>query len=361
MTELEHLLADLVAIDSVNPTLVPGGAGEANIAAFVARWLEERGLTVALEEVDRGRPNVVARAGTGGDRTLLLLAHTDTVGVGDMASPFMSRIDGTDLHGRGAYDMKAGLAAAMVAAVALKDAPGTVVVAAVCDEELGGLGTRALLASGERFDAAIVTEPTDLEIAVAHKGFLGFEIETSGRAAHGSRPDLGRDAILAIGPVLTELSDLDRRMQSGRRHPLLGAASLHASLIEGGQEASTYPERCLLTGECRTLPGDDAAAELQKAIARSGADAELRTPFKGPAFEIDPSSEIVQVLKRHARAPLVGAKYWADSALLAQAGIPTVLFGPRGGGAHATEEWVELPSVARVRDVLVSTAREFLT
>ena len=360
MTELERLLATLVSIDSVNPMLVPGGAGEAEIAAFVAQWFTDRGVPVAVSEAAPGRPNVIARAGAGGGRTLLLLAHTDTVGTGGMEAPFEPRIEGENLHGRGSYDMKAGLAAVMDAVVALLDVAGHVVAAAVCDEEAGGSGTRALLHAGERFDAAIVTEPTDLDVAIAHKGFVGFEVETRGRAAHGSRPDLGIDAILKMGPVLSELDELDQRMQAGRRHPLLGAASLHASLIEGGQEASTYPERCRLIGECRTLPGDDAPAELQAAIVRSGVDAQLRVTHAGPAFEVDPGGEIVRVLERHARAPLVGAEYWADSALLSAAGIPTVLFGPRGAGAHAAEEFVELPSVARVRDVLVSTAREFL-
>jgi acetylornithine deacetylase len=284
MTELERLVADLVAIDSVNPTLVSGGAGEAEIAAFVARWLTDRGLAVTVSEVSPGRPNVVGRAGRGGARTLVFLAHTDTVGIGGMTRPFDPRVDEAGLHGRGSYDMKAGLAAAMDAAVALKDVDGEVVIAAVCDEEAGGAGTHALLEAGERFDAAIVTEPTDLDVAIAHKGFVGFEVKTRGFAAHGSRPDLGVDAILKMAPVLIGLDDLDRRMQTGRSHPLLGAASLHTSLIEGGREASTYPERCRLTGECRTLPGDDARTELHAAIDRSGADAKLNVTFEGPAF-----------------------------------------------------------------------------
>ena len=356
MTELEQLVADLVAIDSVNPALDPHGAGEGEVAAFVAAWLQARGLSVSIEDVAPGRPNVVARGGAGGGRSLLLLAHTDTVARGGSAEP---RMEGGRLLGRGAYDMKAGLAAAMDAAVALRDATGEVVVAAVCDEEAGGLGTRALLAAGGRYDAAIVTEPTDLELAIAHKGFVGFEIETRGRAAHGSRPDLGVDAILGMAPVLTELRELDRRMQAGRRHELLGAASLHASVIEGGQEFSTYPARCLVTGECRTLPGDDATAELRTALERSGADAELTITYVGEPFENAADSEIVELVHRHARTTIVGASYWADSALLAAEGIPTVLFGPLGGGAHADDEWVDLASVQRVRDVLVATGQAF--
>jgi acetylornithine deacetylase len=228
----------------------------------------------------------------------------------------------------------------------------------VCDEEAGALGTRALLTADSSFDAAIVTEPTDLQVAIAHKGFVGFEIETRGRAAHGSRPDLGEDAILAMGPVLGELRELDACMQSGREHELLGAASLHASIIEGGQEFSSYPDRCLLTGECRTLPGDDPAEALAAIAARAGA--ELRITYLGEPFENSPGSEIAQLVHSRAGTSFVGMGYWADSALVAAAGVPTVLFGPAGAGAHADDEWVEIASVERVRDVLVEAGRVFL-
>jgi acetylornithine deacetylase len=353
VSELHQLLSDLVAIESVNPALDPGGSGEDEIAAFVASWLRERGLDVSVSEVAPGRPNVVARAGRGGGRRLLLLAHTDTV-----SGTVERRVENGRLHGRGAYDMKAGLAVAMDAAVALRDVAGEVVVAAVCDEEAGALGTRALLASDARFDAAIVTEPTDEQVAIAHKGFVGFEIETRGRAAHGSRPDLGEDAILAMAPVLAGLRELDSRMQAGRRHELLGMASLHASIIEGGREFSSYPERCVLSGECRTLPGDDPTGELRDIAQRAGA--ELRITYVGEPFENAADSEIAQLVLRHAGTSVVGMAYWADSALVAAAGVPTVLFGPIGAGAHAQDEWVELASVQRVRDVLVATANALL-
>jgi len=353
VSELRQLLSDLVAIESINPALDPAGSGEGEIAGFVASWLRERGLDVSVSEAAPGRPNVVARAGAGGGRRLLLLAHTDTV-----SGSVEQRVDNGRLHGRGAYDMKAGLAAAMDAAAALRDVAGEVVVAAVCDEEAGALGTRVLLAADARFDAAIVTEPTDEQVAIAHKGFVGFEIETRGRAAHGSRPDLGEDAILKMGPVLAGLRELDASLQAGRRHELLGAASLHASIIEGGQEFSSYPERCLLTGECRTLPGDDPRKELEDIARRAGA--ELRITYVGEPFENSPDSELARLVHEHAGTSFVGMAYWADSALVAAAGIPTVLFGPIGAGAHAEDEWVELASVQRVRDVLVATANALL-
>jgi acetylornithine deacetylase len=355
------LVSELVALDSVNPDLIPGAAGESAIGAFIAEWCESKGLEVSVDEVAPGRPNVTAIArGRGGGPALLLLAHTDTVGVGDMEAPHTPTVRTGRLYGRGAYDMKAGLAAAMAATAAVRGLTGDVIVAAVCDEEAGALGTRALLAKDLQIDAAVVTEPTDLAVVVAHRGFVGFEIETTGRAAHGSRPDLGVDAILGMGPLLVELRQLDERLRTGRAHPLLATESLHASLIEGGQEFSTYPERCVLTGEWRTLPGrTDVEGQLREAVSRSGVDAEVRMLFSGEPFEAPADHEIVQLMRRHAATDLTGVPYWADSALLSAAGIPTVLFGPTGAGAHASVEWVDLSSVERTRDVLIAVAREF--
>ena len=359
--ELAELVRELVAIDSVNPDLVPGGAGEGAIGHFVAEWLERAGLEVSVEEVAPGRPNVTAIArGSGGGRTLLLNAHMDTVGVGGMERPHEPRVEDGRLYGRGSYDMKAGLAAAMMAAATVTGLAGDVVVAAVCDEEAGSLGTKAFLKSGPRVDAAIVTEPTDLAVAIAHQGFAGFEIETAGHAAHGSQPDLGVDAIVKMGPVLVELGAVAERLRRGPAHPLLGTESMHASLIEGGQEFSTYPQRCLLSGEWRTLPaGSDVVEELRDVVTRSGVTADVRLLFTGEPFEAPADDDIVHLLQRHAKADLVGVPYWADSALLAAAGIPTVLFGPRGAGAHADVEWVDVASVARTKDVLVAVAQSY--
>jgi acetylornithine deacetylase len=358
---LPRLVADLVAIDSVNPTLVEGGRGEQSIAGFIAEWLDSSGLEVSVEEVAPGRPNVIGvRRGVNPDGpSLLLLGHTDTVGVAGMDEPHRPRFVDDRLHGRGAYDMKSGLAAAMSAVATCGRPPGDVTVAAVCDEEAAGEGVRALLASGRRFDAAIVTEPTDLQVGIAHKGYAGFEIETTGRAAHGSRPDLGIDAIAAMGPVLVGLARLDARLQRGKGHPILGTGSLHASLIKGGQEASSYPASCALTGEWRTVPGDDPYSALRAVLEQAGSDAELRRTHSGPSFAVDPQADIVRLVQQHARTQTGGVAYWADSAVLAEVGIPTVLFGPAGEGAHAVVEWVDLPSVQRVRDVLVAVAGEF--
>ena len=241
-----ELTSRLVAIDSVNPALVPGGAGEGEIARFVAGWARDAGLEADVLEATPGRPSVVVRAaGAGGGRTLLLCAHLDTVGVEGMADPHTPRLDGDRLHGRGAYDMKAGLASALLACRELAGAglAGDVVVAAVADEEHASLGVQEVLGAVGA-DAAIVTEPTELELIVAHKGFVWIEIEVSGRAAHGSRHEEGVDAIVAAGPILTGLGELDAAL-AARTHPLLGRGSVHASLIEGGAEMSSYPARCV--------------------------------------------------------------------------------------------------------------------
>jgi acetylornithine deacetylase len=362
------LISELVAIDSVNPTLVPGGAGEAEIARFVASWLERRGLEVELHELAPSRANVVARArGRGGGRTLMLNAHLDTVGLGGFGDGLRPRVDGYRLYARGAYDMKASLAAIMIvtAAAAGRQLAGDVVLTAVADEEAESIGLYAI-AGAVAADAAVVTEPTELRLAIAHKGFVWLEVETHGRAAHGSRNDLGVDAIARMGPVLSALAGQDERLRRERDHPLLGGPSLHASLIEGGQEMSTYPDRCLLKLERRTLPGETVAGvEAEVASFADGVDTSVRRLLARPPLEIARESAIVTTLLEQASAVIgqepevIGVPYWTDAALLAEAGIPAVLFGPGGEGAHADVEWVDLADVERVIATLLATADAF--
>ncbi|MEO8290471.1 MAG: M20/M25/M40 family metallo-hydrolase [Gaiellaceae bacterium] len=362
MIPVAELTAELVRIDSVNPELVPGGAGEAEIAAFVASWLEEAGLVAEVEEVAPGRPNVIGRArGSGGGRSLLLNAHMDTVGYAGMEAPLEPRVENGRLHGRGAYDMKGSLAAIMVAGAEAAQAGlrGDVLVAAVVDEEVASIGAEAA-ARGYRADAAIVAEPTGMQLAVAHKGFVWIEVETKGRAAHGSRPDLGADAIVAMGRVLTGLNALSAALAANPSHPLLGSGSVHASLIEGGQELSTYPERCVLSLERRTVPGESAElVERQIRALADGSGPEIRTTFVREPFEVSQDEEVVQAVRRHAGGPaVVGVPFWADSAVFAAAGIPTVVFGPGGEGAHAEVEWVDTADLERCKDVYLAVARE---
>jgi acetylornithine deacetylase len=369
--DLVALLSRLVAIDSVNPSLVSGGAGETQIAAFIADWAREAGLEARVLEATPGRPSVLARApGAAAGRTLLLCAHTDTVGIEGMTNPHAPRLEGDRLYGRGAYDMKAGLAAALIAAreAARVGLAGDVVVAAVCDEEHASLGVQEALRAVHA-DAAIVTEPTEMEIVVAHKGFVWSEVRVAGRSAHGSRPQLGVDAIVHMGSVLTELGALDTAL-GAREHALLGRGSVHASVIEGGVELSSYPAQCVLGLERRTLPGEtgadverELAALLERCRAADAAlDASQRTLLVREPFEIDQDAELVGVVRAAAAEVLSdapqagGASYWADSAFIAAAGIPTVLFGPSGEGAHATEEWVSLTDAEAVARILTGVA-----
>jgi acetylornithine deacetylase len=374
--DVTELLARLVAIDSVNPALVPGGAGEGEIARSIASWAQNAGLSVQLLEGTAGRPSVLVRAtGSGGGRTLLLCGHIDTVGVEGMSSPHEPRVDGDRLYGRGAYDMKAGVAAALAACRAAADLglAGDVVVAAVADEEHASFGVQEALRAVSA-DGAIVTEPTEMGLATAHKGFVWVEIEVTGQAAHGSRPHLGVDAIVKSGPVLTGIGRLDERLRE-REHPLLGPGSVHASLIEGGLELSTYPDRCKIGLERRTLPGD-AGADAEREIAElldscRSADpalvAESRTLLVREPFEIDAGDPFVGIVGDAAAGvlgsapPIEGVSYWADSAFIAAAGIPTVLFGPSGEGAHAVEEWVSIPDTVACADVLTAVAAAFCT
>jgi acetylornithine deacetylase len=361
--DIAGLAAELVAIESINPGLSADAAGEETVARHVAAWCKAAGLDVFVEEVAPGRPNVVAVArGSGGGRSLLLNAHTDTVGVAGMSSPFSARIEAGRLYGRGAYDMKGSLAAAMVATAGARrlGLRGDVILAAVVDEEVGSLGTERLVES-TRPDAALVAEPTELQVCVAHKGFVGFEIEVRGRAAHGSRPDLGIDAIARMGHVLVRLERLDADLRSSSGHPLLGTGSLHASLIEGGQEYSSYPARCLLTGERRLIPGE-TRSQVDEELGRllDGIDGSARITVTRAPLESDPEAEIVSLaLTRVGADGVHGVPFWTDAALLSEAGIATVVLGPAGEGAHADVEWVDIASLERCAEIYLAVAEEF--
>ena len=357
-----ELLAALVSIDSVNPDLVPGAKGEGEIAAFVADWLRRQGLEVHIEDSGRTeRPNVIAVArGTGGGRSLMLNAHMDTVGVAGMQGPFQPEIRDGRLFGRGAMDTKAALAAFMVALAEARELPlrGDALLTAVVDEEYASAGTEEVVKKWKA-DAAVVGEPTGLQVVTAHKGFVWFEIETRGVAAHGSRPDLGVDAIAKMGKVLVAVEEMAKGLLKSRAHAILGPGSIHASLIQGGQELSSYPASCRLGIERRTIPDEsidsienDLRLTLDQ-IAREdpGFTATIRRLFSREPFEARWDDPVVELVKRHVEAvtkkPAVfsGMSAWMDSALISAAGIPTVIFGPHGMGLHGETEWVDLESV----------------
>lgn len=373
-----RLLRDLVRIDSVNPELVDGAAGEAEIAAYVAGELRDAGLEVETREATPGRVSVVGRLrGDGGPGpSFMLNAHTDTVGVEGMEDPFSAGLRDGRVYGRGAYDMKGGLAACIAAAKALSEAgapfPGELLVAAVADEEHSSVGTADVL-TGYSSDAAVVTEPTELELCTAHKGFAWLAVETRGRAAHGSQFEVGRDANMRMGRVLSRLEELEREVRSRDPHPLLGPPSLHAPLLQGGTGISTYADRCTLRIERRTVPGEtgeqverEVEQILEELREAPDFEASLETVLVRNPFEVDADSGVVRTLEAASERVLgsppehVGENPWMDSALLADAGIETAVMGPRGEGAHAVEEWVEVESVVDLARILSAAANDYL-
>ncbi len=371
------LLAELVSINSINPSLVAGAPGETQIADAIAARLGRIGMDVEMQPAAPNRPNVIGvLEGRAPGPSLMFCGHMDTVGVEGMSRPFDPVVRDGRLYGRGAQDMKGGVAAMIDAAriVAAEGLPtGRLIVAAVIDEEYASLGADALVTRWTA-DGAVVTEPTDLQVAIGHKGFAWFEVETRGIAAHGSRPLEGRDAILRMGRVLHALDALNRDLQQRAPHPLMGAPSLHASLIQGGRELSSYPDRCTLQYERRTVGGEtDESTEQELTrilddLRRSDAefDASSRRLFSRPCYEIAASHALPRALCRAAArcgttAPLTGMTFWTDAAVLAGAGTPSVLFGPGGAGLHGVEEHVRLADVLACRDALVALVREWQT
>jgi acetylornithine deacetylase len=371
-----RLLRELVAVNSVNPTLVRGAPGEREIADLIAAEMRRGGLDVSIDTVTPGRPNVVGvLEGRARGRTLMFCGHTDTVGVTGMTDPFTPVERDGRLYGRGAQDMKGGVAAMIAAATAIAGRgaleSGRIVVACVVDEEHSSIGADALVKSW-RADAAIVTEPTDLEIAIGHKGFAWVDIVVEGKAAHGSRPADGQDAILRMGRVLSRLEALDRRLQARPPHPLVGTGSLHASIIDGGRELSSYPDRAALQMERRILPSEAELIALEEVREILGTLAKEDATFRGtasamfsrPAYEIAADHDLPQRLatalsRVGGAARITGASFWTDAAVLGHAGIPSVLFGPGGAGLHSTDEYVHVADVKTCRDALVALVENF--
>jgi acetylornithine deacetylase len=363
-------LATLVRVPSVNPDLDPSGTGEADVAEAVRAWCAERGIRAWLEEAAPGRPNAVAEIGPGDGPTLVLCAHTDTVSPAGMEiPPFEPRVDGNRLYGRGAYDMKCGAAAILAVLEALRDSlpRGRVLAAFVADEEYASAGAFAFV-KRHMADACILTEPSALEPITAHKGFVWARLTTHGTAAHGSRWDLGVSAIGRMGRIIAALERFDAGPLRERTHPLLGPASMHCALIQGGDGLSTYAPTCTLQVERRTLPGETSAAvmkELHAVVQEAGeeADVELllaRDPLETPA-DAPIAACLTAALKAEtgtAHAP-AGVAYWMDAAVFAGAGIPAVNLGPDGAGAHAAVEWADIDSTISCARVLARAALAF--
>lgn len=365
------LTRELVRIDSRNPSLVAGGPGEGAVARALGDILSEWGFHVDVADAAPGRPNVVARIGRGGGPILMFNGHLDVVGTDGMVhDPWIAAVLNGRIIGRGACDMKAGIASMCAAAARasgeLDGTDGEIIVAAVIDEEFESIGTRVLLERGVRADAAIVTEPTRLAVMPAHLGFVWIEITIRGRAAHGSRWDLGIDAIRHAGLLLAELDRIETEELPRRSHPLLGRPSMHASTISGGSGMSTYPDRCTIRVERRTLPGEAPqqvldecrAACARVAAARPAFDADVNVMFSQAASDVSVDSPIVQALGDALRGAgetvrVDGMTAWTDAALLNAAGIPAICFGPGDIAlAHSAEEWVPLTEIERATTVL---------
>jgi acetylornithine deacetylase len=366
------VLRDLIRIPSVNPALAPEEAqAEGAIAAFVRDWLSARGIEARLEEAAPGRPNAVASVGSGDGPTLVLCAHLDTVGTAGMTiPPFEPRVEGDRVYGRGSFDMKGGVAAILAAAHALALSPprrGTLLLALVCDEEYASIGADDFVRR-HRADGCVLTEGSEGKLIVAHKGFAWIEVRTEGRAAHGSRWDLGVSAISRMGRIVAALDEFDRKELRARTHPLTGPASLHCSRVEGGVGLSTYAPECTLHVERRTLPGEtaeQAVREIEEVVRRAGEDAGVRCVFSRAPLPPETSSRVARAAREAIRrvtgaeAEEAGVGYWMDAAVFAGAGIPAADFGPRGEGAHEAVEWVSLDSVVECAHVLVETAKSF--
>lgn len=369
------LTRELVRVDSRNPSLVPGGPGESEVAKTLAGVLHEWGLRVDLQHAAPHRPNVIARAGRPGGRTIMFNGHLDVVGIDGMShAPWDAFQREGRIYGRGSADMKAGVAAMCAAAArAASELEGQIVITAVVDEEYESIGTRALVAAGVRADAAIVTEPTGLAIMPAHLGFVWADVTVYGRAAHGSRWDLGVDAIRQAGFFLTELDRMDAEDLPQKAHPLLGRPSVHASLIEGGTGMSTYPDQCCIHIERRTIPGEkpaDVERELRVACARVAEyrpdfNAGVRITFSQEPSDVALEAPIVRALSTAIcddddEPRIAGMSAWTDAAILNAAGIPAVCFGPGDIGlAHAAEEYVPVFEIERATTILASLAKRW--
>jgi acetylornithine deacetylase len=366
----------LIQIDSRNPTLVPDSLGEGDCARALASVLDDWGFSVEVTDSPPGRPNVLARLGPKDTPVLMLNGHLDVVGVEGMThQPFAAEIRDNRIYGRGSADMKGGLAAICAAALTAgsKSAKRQVLIAAVVDEEYDSLGMRALIASGVRAEAAIITEPTRLAICPAHRGFAWVNVSLRGRAAHGSRYDIGVDAITHAGLLLAELDRVEQTRESGPRHPLLGRGSLHASTIHGGVGFSTYPERCDLAIERRMLPGESIEKALREITdacervkaGRPGFDARVTLSTAQLPSDVDPDAPIVGRLRgalerENVAVRIEGLSAWTDAALLNEAGIPAICFGPGDIGlAHAAEEFVPIEEIGLATRVLARVVREW--
>jgi len=371
------LLKRLIRIPSVNP-VIENGSGENSIGSFIADWFRKsHEFNVYEQRVAKDRFNVIAvLPGKRNGRSLMLNGHMDTVGTSGMTTkPFAAKTERGMIHGRGACDMKGALAAMMSAALSVaksnKQLHGDLVFTGVVDEEYKSSGTWNLI-KRFRADAAIVGEPTGLDIATAHKGYAWLQIETFGKRAHGSVPERGVDAIEKMAKIISGIERI-RHEHRRRRHPLVGTPKIHTSTVAGGSEWSSVPGSCVLKVERRLIPGEttrDATNELNGIIRiatkqDSKIKAKVQLIYHGDAMEVKkpPHLSILQKTARHAgaEARIIGVPYWTDAAILVnQRGIPTCLFGPGDiAVAHSPDEYVSVNEVVKAATIYAGTAQVY--
>ena len=369
MTKTEMLLRELVALPSVNPAFLPAGdprGGERRVADLLATVAARTGLEVEFQRVLPGRRNLLARLSPSGKirQRVLLVPHLDTVS--SEPAGFAPRKKSGRMFGRGACDTKGSVAAMLtalgeIAGARQRPQHTEIVFAGVIDEEDAQAGSRALLAGGLKADLAIVGEPTRLKVVTAHKGSLWLRLETRGRSAHGARPELGRNAVHEMARIVNALQTDYTASLRKRRHPLLGSATVSVGTIRGGTQPNIVPDACSMTVDRRTLPGETEAG-VRREIAAFLVERELRASFSSEKLapceplETDPQLPLVRQFLRSAgqRRP-VGVDFFCDAAVLAEGGIPSIVFGPGDiSQAHTSEEWISLRSLERAKDILVN-------
>ena len=369
MTKTEKLLSDLIALPSVNPAFLQAGdrrAGEQRVGQFLAAVAAQAGLEVEFQEVQPGRANLLARLAPRGKirQRILLVPHLDTVN-GELAQ-FSPVKRGARLFGRGACDTKGSVAAMLVAlgeTARSRQRPREteIIFAGVVDEENAQAGSRALVAGGLKAGLAIVGEPTRLQVVTAHKGSLWLRLETRGKSAHGARPELGRNAVHEMARVVDTLETSYARQLRKRRHTLLGHATVSVGMIQGGTQPNVVPDACSITIDRRTLPGEREAAvrrEVVEFLRRRGFSVSLASTKLAPCLPMETNAglPLVRQLLRGAgqRSP-AGVDFFCDAAVLAEGGIPSVVFGPGDiAQAHTSDEWISTSSLERAKDLLVN-------
>jgi acetylornithine deacetylase/succinyl-diaminopimelate desuccinylase-like protein len=372
LTKTGKLLRDLIALPSVNPAFLPAGdprSGEQRVAEFLSVQAAQAGLDLEFQKVLPGRSNIFARLCPSGKirRRILLAPHLDTVGADDAQFRPVKR--NGRLFGRGACDTKGSVAAMLSALmeVARSKPPLTgteIIFAGLVDEESAQAGSRALAASGLKADLAIVGEPTSLQVVTAHKGNLWLRLEARGRSAHGARPELGRNAVHAMARIVDALETDYAAALRRKRHPLLGRATINVGTIHGGKQPNIVPDQCVITIDRRTLPGEtDAGArrELAAFLRRRGFTVTIDAERTAPCFPLETNYKLPvvrQFLKSVGQRRPVGVHFFCDAAVLAEGGIPSVVFGPGDiAQAHTADEWISLTSLERAKEMLAAFFR----